>query len=57
MEESLIRSLENTEGRPAILVVSHRSAFSGTADATYVVEGRKVARVDPDPRTARTRPV
>jgi len=33
-EESLIRSLENAEGRPAIMVVSHRSAFSGTADVT-----------------------
>lgn len=57
MEESLIRSLESAEARPAILVVSHRSAFSGSADATYVVEGRKVVRLESDPRTARTRPV
>ncbi len=55
-EESLIRTLEKLEDRPAVLVVSHRSAFSGTADAMYVVEGRKVAPVDPAAPSARPRP-
>jgi len=55
-EESLIRSLENAEGRPAIMVVSHRSAFSGTADVTYIVDGRKVVRLDTGCPAARVRP-
>jgi ATP-binding cassette, subfamily C, bacterial len=55
-EESLIRRLEKMEGRPAVLVVSHRSAFSGTADSTYVVDGRRVVPIGPDARTVPTRP-
>jgi len=55
-EESLIRSLENAEGRPAIMVVSHRSAFSGTADVTYIVDGQKVVRLDTGCPVARVRP-
>ena len=54
-EESLIRRLEKMEGRPAVLVVSHRSAFSGTADSTYVVDGRRVVPIGPDARTVPTR--
>lgn len=55
-EEDLIGNLGMMEERPAVLVVSHRSAFSGTADVAYIVDGRKVARVDPGARTVPTRP-
>jgi ATP-binding cassette subfamily C protein len=47
MEESLIRSLKKMKEPPAVLVVSHRSAFSRAADVTYIVEGRRVGRVNP----------
>lgn len=55
MEESLIRSLKKMKEPPAVLVVSHRSAFSRAADVTYIVEGRRVGRVNRAPRTARSR--
>lgn len=49
-EEGLILSLKALKAPPAILVVSHRSAFGGAADVIYAVEKSRVARVDPDRR-------